>query len=84
MCKRAKETQRKLIDPLHVCGNVANLEDRTIIFILHENRSQFLEEKIYFVLSSRLAASHDVQGVYSINIILYNLNPLVNKSFPKH
>ena len=36
------------IDPLHVCGNAANLEYRTIIF--------FTEAKIYFVLSSRLAA----------------------------
>ena len=44
------------IDPLQVRGNAANLEDRTIRFFLHENRSQFPEEKIYFVLSSRLAA----------------------------
>ena len=49
------------MDPLHVCGNAANLDDRTIIF-LHENRSQFPEKKMYFVLSSRLAASRDVQG----------------------
>ena len=36
------------IDPLHDCGNAANLEYRTIRF--------FAEEKISFVLSSRLAA----------------------------
>ena len=54
------------IDPLHVRGNAINLEDRTIrFFFLHENRSQFPEEKIYFDLSSRLAAFlHYVQGVY--------------------
>ena len=33
-----------------------SVEDRTIRFFLHEDRSQFPEEKIYFVLSSRLAA----------------------------
>ena len=44
------------IDPLHVRGNAANQEDRTIIFFLHENISQFPEAKICFVLSSRLAA----------------------------
>ena len=40
------------IDPLHVRGNAANLEDWTIGFLF----TQFPEEKIYFVLSSRLAA----------------------------
>ena len=46
----------KITDPLHVRGNAANLEDRTIKKILHENGSQFPEEKISFALSSRLAA----------------------------
>ena len=38
-------------------GNATNLEDRTIRLIFsHENRSQSPEEKIYLVLSPRLAA----------------------------
>ena len=44
------------IDPLHIRGNAANLDNRTIRFFLHENRSQFPEGKISFVLSSRLTA----------------------------
>ena len=44
--KRTKRT----IDSLHICGNAANLEYRTIIKI------QFTEAKICFVLSSKLAA----------------------------
>ena len=41
-------TPEQIIDPLYVCGNAANLEDRTIRF--------FTNAKIYFALSSRLAA----------------------------
>ena len=64
-CNKDKILQTELfakgqfIDPLyelHVRGNAANLGDRTIRFFLHENRSQFPEEKISFVLSTRLAA----------------------------
>ena len=50
------------IDSLHVRGNAANLENNKIF--LHENRSQFPEEKNSFVLSSRLAAFPQVQGGY--------------------
>ena len=61
------------VDPLHVCGNTANLEDRTILF-LHENRSQFPEEKISFVFAPDSLHSHDVQGFY---ICLFKLHILL-------
>ena len=37
------------IDPLHVRGNAANLEDRTILF-LHENRILIPRSDFFFVL----------------------------------
>ena len=49
-------TKGQAVDPLHVRWKAANLEDETRRFFLHENRSQFPEEKISFVLSFRLAA----------------------------
>ena len=54
--QRRKATRKLPIRPLHVRGNASHVGDRTIRYFLHENRSQVPEEKISFVLSSRLAA----------------------------
>ena len=65
---------RRYIDPLHVRGNVANLEDR-IIICWHENRSQFPEEKISFVLSSRLGSiegSMHIRQPCWIYVVIYD------------
>ena len=57
------------IDPLHVHGNAANLGDRTIC--LHENRSQFPEEKLF--CPPDWLHSHYVQGAYKTSVILGHL-----------
>ena len=44
------------IDPLHVLGNAANLEDRTIIFFYMKIDLNSEKRKFILVLSSRLAA----------------------------
>ena len=50
----------KYIDPLHVCGNAANLEDRTIRF--------FLQKRNFLLFCPPdWLHSHDVQGVYSLD-----------------
>ena len=58
------------VDPLHVRGNcAANLEDRTIRFSLHENKSQLSQlsqkKKVILLCPPDWLNSHDVHGVYS-------------------
>ena len=52
---------------MHVCGNAANLWIEKKRFFLHNNRSQFPEEKIAFVFCPPdWLHFHDVQGVYLV------------------
>ena len=68
-----------ILDPLHVCGNAANLEDRTIRFFYMRIDLNSQKRKFILFCPPDWLHSHDVQGVYSVGALQFN--PQTNTTY---